>query len=114
MINWSVYRYLYLSFSRGPDLEEWFTAWKCLAQLDGLHRLSIRIRNTHLLSNYDNSNEAFYRKGWDAWNENAQKMFEPVKQVKVLKSFVITLPHNNCSKDFDVGDSNCVFRHPLR
>jgi hypothetical protein len=110
-LNWSVDRYLY---STTPDLTEWFAAWESLIQLQGLHYLHIRTRNTHLLNDYNAEVEDFYFTGWNVWDSHTTEMFEPVTRMKVLKNFVITLPHAKCSTDFDIGTSNCVFRHPSR
>jgi hypothetical protein len=77
--------------------------------MQGLHDLRIRIRNYHPTIPQNQLPEF-----WEEWNSLAPKMFEPVKQMKVLRNFVITFPHPLCSIDLDVGESNCVFRHPAK
>jgi hypothetical protein len=77
--------------------------------MQGLHDLRIRIRNYHPTIPQNQLPEF-----WEQWNSLAPKMFEPVKQMKVLRNFVITFPHPLCSIDLDVGESKCVFRHPAK
>ena len=110
-INWSVDHYIYRT---NPDFTEWFAGWDSLCKLEGLHYLHIRIRNSHLLNDCDAEIEEFFYEGWDAWNTHSTAMFEPVKRVKALKKFVVTLPNTKCSTDFDVGTSNCQFRLPVK
>jgi len=108
-INWSVNKYIRRHDS---DLTEWDAGWESLSRLEGLHHLHIRIRNPDLPSGPSASD--FFPDVRNMWDEFSPYMFKHVERVKVLKKFVITLPHADCSADFDVGTSNCVFRLPVR
>lgn len=101
--DWELDTFSYNHHLRAIRFEAWNHSWSALWSLTGLRKLhiSLSFRWRAVLDCYE-----------ECWKDDELELLDPVRSITAPVDFVLVLPDQRCLTDVDMGDSNCVLRHP--